>query len=147
MPQGGLDMKRQRGQAVVEFAIVLPFFLFLVFGIIYFGFLFKDYITLSNVARSSAREAAVGTDYDTIKDYYKDNTKLTTGVYTWSGEDDSFTIEKITDSEDGNVPGSVKVTIKATLNTNFPAYGLMKEISFPSEYEIQYSMHDETAGS
>ena len=147
MPQGGRDMKRQRGQAVVEFAIVLPFFLLLVFGIIYFGFLFKDYITLSNVARSSAREAAVGTNYEEIKGYYKDNTKLTTSIYTWSGEDDSFTIEKITTAGNGNVPGSVKVTIKATLNTNFPAYGLMKEVSFPEIYEIKYSMHDEKAGT
>ncbi|MBQ1913836.1 MAG: hypothetical protein II178_01270, partial [Selenomonadaceae bacterium] len=115
---------------------------------------FADYITLSNVARSSAREAAlVGSDdYDTIKGYYKDNTKLITNIYIWPGkdetdEDDSFTIEKITTAGAGNVPGSVKVTIKATLNTDFPAYGLMKQVSFPSEYEIQYSMHDETAGT
>ncbi len=141
-------MRRQAGQSVVEFALVLPLFLFLVFGIIYFGCLFADYITLSNVARSSAREAAlVGSDYETVKGYYKDNTQLITNIYTWSGEDDSFTIEKITTGGDGDVPGSVKVTIKATLNTNFPAYGFMKQISFPSEYEIQYSMHDETAGS
>ncbi|MBQ7480184.1 MAG: pilus assembly protein [Selenomonadaceae bacterium] len=140
-------MGQQKGQAIVEFAFVLPFFLFLVFGIIYFGFLFKDYMTLSNVARSSAREAALGTDYDTVKDYYKDSTQLSTGVYTWSGEGDSFTIEKITNGEDGNVSGSVKVTIKATLNTDFPAYGLMRQVSFPSEYKIQYSMHDETAGT
>ena len=140
-------MRRQAGQSIVEFALVLPLFLFLVFGIIYFGCFFADYITLSNAARSSAREAAVGTDYETVKGYYKDNIKLITNLYTWSGEDDTFTIEKITDDEDGDVPGSVKVTIKATLNEAFPAYGLMKKVSFPSEYEIQYSMHDETAGS
>lgn len=141
-------MRRQAGQSIVEFALVLPLFLFLVFGIIYFGCFFADYITLSNAARSSAREAAlVGSDYDTVKDYYKDNIKLITNIYTWSGEDDSFTIEKITDGGDGDVPGSVKVTIKATLNTNFPAYGLMKQVSFPEVYEIKYSMHDEKAGT
>ena len=135
-------MKRQKGQVIVEFALVLPFFLLVVFGIIYFGFCFKDYIALSNVARSSAREAAVGVDYEKIKNYYRSNTNLTTGVYTWSGEGDSFVIEKGNDTHD-----SVKVTIKTTLNTEFPAYGLMKTISFPSEYKIEYSMHDETARS
>lgn len=49
----------QKGQSIVEFAIVLPFFFLLLFGVIYFGMLFSDYISLNNAARSSAREAEI----------------------------------------------------------------------------------------
>ena len=65
-------MRKQKGQSLVEFALVIPFFLFIVFAIIYAGMLFHDYSTLSNIARSAAREAAIvtGTDYDNIKTFY-----------------------------------------------------------------------------
>ena len=46
--------RRQEGQSIVEFALVFPLFLMFVFGIIFFGVLFYDYIALSNVARDSA---------------------------------------------------------------------------------------------
>ena len=55
-------MKGHKGQSVVEFALVLPLFLFIMFGVIYTGMMFHDYATLSNIARSSAREAAVSCD-------------------------------------------------------------------------------------
>ena len=52
-------MKKQKGQSLVEFTLVLPFFLLLIFGLIYSGMLFYDYSTLSNMARSVARERAI----------------------------------------------------------------------------------------
>ncbi len=51
---------RSRGQAVVEFALVLPFLLILLLGIIEMSWLAKTYITLANAAREGARTAAVG---------------------------------------------------------------------------------------
>ncbi len=139
-------MKRQKGQAVVEFAIVLPFFLMLVFGIFYSGFLFADYMTLSNVARSSAREAALlgANKYDEIKSSYRGNTKLLTNLYTWPEEDGSFEISSGTDVSD-----SVMVTIRTNLNTGFPGISAMDflGLTLPRTYTIQYSMHDEMAGS
>jgi Flp pilus assembly protein TadG len=47
------------GQAMVEFAIVLPLLMMLVFGIIQFGILFNNYMTLTDAVRAGAREAAV----------------------------------------------------------------------------------------
>ena len=56
-------MKRQRqsGQSLVEFAVVVPIFLLLVFGLIDFSRLLFTYISISNGAREMARVAAVST--------------------------------------------------------------------------------------
>jgi Flp pilus assembly protein TadG len=51
--------RKQDGQALVEFALVIPVFLLLVMGIIQFGFLFKDYIALTDATRVGARQASV----------------------------------------------------------------------------------------
>ena len=51
--------KREEGQAVVEFILVLPVLLLIVLGIIQFGSLFKDYIALTDAVRVGARQAAV----------------------------------------------------------------------------------------
>jgi Flp pilus assembly protein TadG len=52
-----------RGAAAVEFALVLPLLLILIFGIIDFGRMLNAKITLTEAAREGARAAAlVGTD-------------------------------------------------------------------------------------
>jgi Flp pilus assembly protein TadG len=58
-----MNMRRtkteERGQTVVEFAIVLPVLLLVLFAILQFGVVFKDYIALTDAARVGARKAAV----------------------------------------------------------------------------------------
>jgi Flp pilus assembly protein TadG len=49
------SMKHQAGQELVEFAIILPLLLLLVFGAVDLGRLFHAYITISNAAREGAR--------------------------------------------------------------------------------------------
>lgn len=50
----------ERGSAAVEFALVLPLLLLLIFGIIDFGRALNVQITLSAAAREGARWAALG---------------------------------------------------------------------------------------
>jgi hypothetical protein len=54
-----LSRPRRRGQALVEFALVLPIFLVLLFGIIDLGRYIYMNSTLSEAAREGARVAAV----------------------------------------------------------------------------------------
>lgn len=52
--------RRERGQSLVEFALILPVMVILVLGIVDFGMGLRSYIALSNSAREGARFAAVG---------------------------------------------------------------------------------------
>ena len=49
----------ETGQTATEFALVLPVFCLLLFGIIQFGILFNNYVTLTDAVRAGARKAAV----------------------------------------------------------------------------------------
>lgn len=54
--------KKEEGQTLVEFALILPILLLLVVGIIDFGWLFMAKITTNNAAREAARLYAVKGD-------------------------------------------------------------------------------------
>ena len=53
------QLRREDGQAFVEFAIVLPILVLLVFGITQFGLAFRNYLAITDAARVAARAAAV----------------------------------------------------------------------------------------
>jgi hypothetical protein len=48
----------ERGAAAVEFALVVPLLILLVFGIIEFGMAFKDSLTVASATRTGARTAS-----------------------------------------------------------------------------------------
>ena len=74
----------QRGQSMLEFGIVIPFFLVFIMGIAYFGAAISDYIALNNMARSCAREASLGgpSTYRQLENKYLSQ-DLTAGLYEW----------------------------------------------------------------
>ena len=47
--------RRARGQALVEFTVIMPIFLLLLTGMMEFGFAFSDRLTLGNATREGAR--------------------------------------------------------------------------------------------
>ena len=47
-----------RGAALVEAAFITPVFALLIFGMLEFGLTFRDYLTVANVSRDSARGAS-----------------------------------------------------------------------------------------
>jgi Flp pilus assembly protein TadG len=58
--------KRRRGSTIVEFALLVPVLLAILLGIIEFGWLVKNQLTIANAAREGARAAAVGKNTATI---------------------------------------------------------------------------------
>lgn len=72
--------KKERGVAVVEFALVVPLLLLILFGIIEFGILFYDKAVITNASREAARQWIVYRDVkltkaqiDAIVDNYTNN--------------------------------------------------------------------------
>lgn len=55
-------LKSEKGQALVEFTLVLPILLLLVFGVVEFGRIYSASLAVNHVARETARAAVVGTN-------------------------------------------------------------------------------------
>lgn len=53
------NRRRTRGQAMVEFTLILPLLLLLILGIYQFGQTYADYIQVTNAARDGGRKALV----------------------------------------------------------------------------------------
>lgn len=53
-------MRKTRGQSLVEFALILPLFVILLFGMIDFGIGLNRWIVITNATREGARIGAVG---------------------------------------------------------------------------------------
>jgi hypothetical protein len=78
--------KRSRGQELMEFAIVLPLLLLIVFGVLDLGRLFHALITITNAAREGARYGIVypddltGIDFVTRREAQSSGITLDPGV-------------------------------------------------------------------
>lgn len=56
-----------KGQAIVETAMILPVILLILLGIIEFGRIFSTYSVITNASREGARYAAANTDDSTVR--------------------------------------------------------------------------------
>ncbi len=52
--------KNQRGQAMVELALVLPILILLLMGVVELGRIFHSYLVITNASREGARVAVLG---------------------------------------------------------------------------------------
>ena len=60
-------LKKKRGQAIVEFALILPVFKLILLGIMEFGLVFHQYLVVTAASREGARVAALGgSDAETL---------------------------------------------------------------------------------
>ena len=90
-------MRRQQGQSAVEFALVLPMIMLLIFGAIYGGAMFIQFLNFNNEARTVARQLAVTTASDraTKMEYYNNIGEKPFGIYlvkmtVWEEDGDVF---------------------------------------------------------
>lgn len=112
--------RSQRGQSMVEFGIVIPFFLVFIMGIAYFGAAISDYIALNNIARSCAREASIGgpSTYRKLENKYSAQ-DLTAGLYEWGpnepGKPDRIRVDKVLPEKTGD-HGNVVVKLHSKID-------------------------------
>src|SRR5215213_397393 len=59
--------RRGKGSTLVEFALVLPILLALLIGIMEFGWMVKNNLTIANAAREGVRNASLGKTTTEIK--------------------------------------------------------------------------------
>ena len=153
-------MKRQKGQDIVEFALLLPIFLLVLCGIIYCGFMFGDYQTVQGIVRNAAREAAVvgrytksadpsqpKTDnYQIIEDKYNQILKEQ-NVITHLYVPDSHGVQVYATNDKKEKPeNAVHATLKLELtksDVSFVNY-IQNVVGMPTEYVVNCFMYDET---
>ena len=105
--------RREDGQAMVEFALILPIFLLILCGIIDFGWLFYNQLSLNNACREGARYAVVHTaenaDTQSIINHIEN---MSTTVFANDAVD--ITVEYTSPADPTS--GDVKVSIQADIS-------------------------------
>lgn len=105
--------KNEDGQAMVEFALILPIFLLILCGILDFGWLFYNQLSLNNACREGARYAVVntadGADTQAIINHIENTT---TTVFANDGVDITVTYSSPSDP----TAGDITVTLEADIS-------------------------------
>ena len=153
-------MKRQKGQDIVEFALLLPIFLLVLCGIIYCGFMFGDYQTVQGIVRNAAREAAVVGHYTKSADPSQpkiDNYKIIADKYNQILKEqkvithlyvpDAAGVQVVSTNEKKEKPeNSVHAKLRLELtksDVSFVNY-MQNVVGMPTEYVVNCFMYDET---
>lgn len=101
---------KQRGVMIVEFVILLPIILLLLFSTIYFGMLLHDVNTINSVSREAARFGVVGNNYTNVANLAQARANnLLTGLYRVAPAD--ITIQ---DSEDVDLANERVLDVRIT---------------------------------
>lgn len=110
-------MKKETGQSLVEFALVLPLLILLLFGIVDFGRVFHAYLTIDHVGREAARAVSIGINDDIAKSTAVSN-GASIGLTTTNVD---ITRESVTVSDQTFT--NVEVTINYPVNFLTPVIG------------------------
>lgn len=104
--------RREDGQSMVEFALILPIFLLILCGIIDFGWLFYNQLSLNNACREGARYAVVNTAEDADTQAIIDHIEnVTTTVFSNDGVDITIEYSSPADPTAGDITVSMKADI------------------------------------
>lgn len=113
----------EKGQALVEFAIVLPVLLLLVCGIIDFGWLFFNQLSLNNSCREGARFAVVNVSETNCEELVE--------AKVLSVSPDSIKENLTIDTQFSNLitplAGDVTVTLTSDIRVLTPVLGVFSE--------------------
>lgn len=108
---------KEGGAAAVEFALVLPLLLLLVFGIVQYGLYFWTLQGGSDIARDAARQSAVGTPARCV-DF---RTSVRSQVETLNGAGEAASITR---TYVDSMPAGINVGDTVKVRVEFPAVDL-----------------------
>jgi len=145
-PRAPRPRQRDRGQSLVEFALVFPIFIILILGIIDFGMGLKSWIDITNSAREAARWAAVNCgggsygDADVVQKAIDkaDGLGINTSRFSASVDTD----DGVSCSDDGNSAQSLVVRVHYDYHLITPLGGLMSAFfggAVPSSFNLNSS--------
>lgn len=101
---------RESGQAMVEFALVLPILLIFLCGIIDFGWIFYNQIAINNACREGARYASVH-----YTQYLSAPGTLQTNTTNWVSDSATGITTPLEITLDTGTSGQVTVTVKESV--------------------------------
>lgn len=121
---------KNRGAAMVEFALVAPFFFLLMLSIVYGALVMHDYNRLNEITRAAARYGAVidsgvysDTDSTTkaanVKRFVKDKTSSGDALVLYEVKSDAV-VDVNADIDSSLNDKGVKVTLTATMKDGMP---------------------------
>jgi Flp pilus assembly protein TadG len=118
----GGPRKREDGQTLVEFALVVPIFLLVLFAIVDFGMAFHAWITVSNSAREGARIGAVHAPAAIIEQRVRDTATAL--------DEDNLSVTVTNADDQGGQPGeSVVVDVSYDYSLMTPLANLLNLVS------------------
>ena len=109
--------KNEKGASAVEFALILPILVVLIFGVFEFAIAFNNYITITHAAREGARRAAVDLFNPDLKDYIKDM------AFPLALTDEDIVIDWDSNPEDPLIGDPVWVEITYNFGITVPLVG------------------------
>ncbi|MCA1032211.1 pilus assembly protein [Bacillus timonensis] len=101
-------MRSEKGQSMVEFALVIPIFILLLFAIVDFGRVFHAYLTIDHAGREAARIASIGKDDSTI-----------VSVAVAQASSISLTADQVSVTPNGTKSSGSQVTVTITYPISF----------------------------
>lgn len=125
-------MKREKGQSAVEFALVLPILLLVVCGIIDFGWMFYNQLSVENACREGARYACVNSTAVNFQDEVSN--KVIENIP--DGLQSSASVTALFSDVAVPTAGDVTVSVKAKMKTITPILGIIYGDTKTIEYTI-----------
>jgi Flp pilus assembly protein TadG len=119
--------RRTRGQALVEFSLVIPVFFLVLAGVLDFGFMLYSRMTVINAAREGARAAVTASDRSTVPSVAEGRaTAMASGLVLADLSVSTSCVALVSTSCNWSSPTSaqagdaVTVTVSYTYRTFFP---------------------------
>lgn len=140
--------KKESGQAMLEFVLVLPVFLLILFMIMDFGWLFYNSISVENSARNAARIACV--EYQDCAYDASANIPLKDEIYQMSDVSPYFNADGIDPDDIPYTEQEIDIlrSVDATLPSSVTDVSVMISYSYDDTQDagLDYNVNDRSTG-